>query len=185
MVFAPQCKNQGRHVPGLLTGFRGSQSSPWWRRGGHGVTALELVTIVVVCVILGAIAVPGMSPVVLSYRLRGAAWQVAGDLRLARQRAVTVRRPFRVCVTSCAIAVPAGSYSVERNDGTPSSAQWVSEHGAVTRLPANVTISLNQTVAFNVTGQTSGGTFTLTNLIGSYQVVVGSTGRVIVCKGSC
>jgi Tfp pilus assembly protein FimT len=172
-------------VPGLLSGFRCGPGSRWWRCGGRGVTALELVTIVVVCVILGAIAVPGMSPVVLSYRLRGAAWQVAGDLRLARQRAVTVRRPFRVCVSSCAINVPAGAYSVERNDGTPGSASWVSEHGAVTRLPANVTISLNQTVAFNVTGQTSGGTFTVTNLMGTYLVVVNSTGRVVVCKGSC
>ncbi len=83
-------------MPGLLTGFRCDPGSRWWRRGGRGVTALELVTIVVVCVILGAIAVPGMSPVVLRYRLRGAAWQLAGDVRLARQRAVTLRKRYRV-----------------------------------------------------------------------------------------
>ena len=172
-------------MPGLLEGFRRGPSSCWWRGGGRGVTALELVTILVLCVIIGAIAIPGMSPVVLSYRLRGAAWQVAGDLRLARQRAVTVRRPFRICVTNCAIGVPAGAYSIERNDGTPSEARWVNEVGTVTRLPADVTISVNQTVAFNVTGQTSGGTFTIVNLMGTYRVVVSSTGRVQVCKGSC
>ena len=79
-------------MPRLLSGFRRGPGSRWWRCGGRGVTALELVTIVALCVIIGAIAIPGMSPVVLSHRLRGAAWQVAGDLRLARQRAVTVRK---------------------------------------------------------------------------------------------
>ncbi|MBI4537838.1 MAG: GspH/FimT family pseudopilin [candidate division NC10 bacterium] len=172
-------------MPGLRGEFRRGQNSRWWRCGRRGVTALELVTIVVLCVIIAAIAIPGMSPVVLNHRLRGAAWQVAGDLRLARQRAVTVRRPFRVCVNNCAIAVPAGAYSVERNNGTPGNPGWVNETGVVTQLPSDVTVSLNQTVSFNVTGQTSGGTFTLVNLIGTYQVVVNSTGRVVVCKGSC
>ena len=172
-------------MPGLLSGFRRGRGSRWWRCGGRGVTALELVTIVALCVIIGAIAIPGMSPVVLSHRLRGAAWQVAGELRLARQRAVTVRKRFRVCVSNCAISVPAGTYSVERDNGTPSSPQWVNEHGVVTRLPTGVTVSTTSTVAFNVTGQASPGTFTLANLMGTYKVAVSSTGRVIVCKGSC
>ncbi len=176
---------EARHVPGLLSGCRRGPGSQWWRRGGRGVTALELVTIIVLCVIIAAIAIPGMSPVVLNYRLRGAAWQVAGELRLARQRAVTVRRPYRICVTGCAIPVPAGSYSVERNDGVPNAPSWASEHGVVTRLPTGVTVSTSSTVAFNVTGVASPGTFTLVNLIGTYQVAVGFTGRVKVCPGSC
>lgn len=152
----------------------------------RGVTLIELVMLSIVIAILAAIAIPNMSPVVQRFRLRGAAWQVAGDLRLARQRAVTIRKRFRVCLTNCAITVPAGSYSVERDDGTG----WVSETGAPTRLPQDVAISATATPTFLPNGALDpssglGSTFTLTNLMGSYQVVVNSTGRVKVCQGTC
>ena len=172
-------------APGILGRFHAPTGLRWWRRGGRGVTAVELVTIIVLLVIIAAIAIPNLSPVVLSYRLRGAAWQLAGDLRLARQRAVTIRKRFRICVNNCAIAVPAGSYSVERDDGTPSSMRWVNEQGVVTRLQEGVTVSLNQTVTFNVSGQAAAGTFTLVNLIGMYEVRVHPAGRVRVCRGVC
>jgi len=155
-----------------------------WRGGGRGVTALELLTIIVLMVIIGAVAIPSMSPVVLGYRLRGAAWQMAGDLRLARQRAVTVRKRFRVCVQSCAIAVPAGTYSVEREDGSTSPV-WRNETGAPTRLPESVTISATGTTTFATNGMASGSTFTVANRLGTYQIVVSSTGRVRVCQGTC
>ncbi|MBI2001903.1 MAG: hypothetical protein HYS69_12080, partial [candidate division NC10 bacterium] len=102
---------------------------------------MELITLVVLLAILVAIAIPNMSPVVLNYRLRGAAWQLAGDIRLARQRAVTLRKRFRVCVSSCAITVPTGAYSVERKDGST----WTSETGTTTKLPQDVTISATAT----------------------------------------
>jgi Tfp pilus assembly protein FimT len=144
-----------------------------------------LITIVVLMVIIGAVAIPNISPVVLSYRLRGAAWQVAGDLRLARQRAVTVRKRFRVCVSNCAMAMRAGTYSVERDNGTVSSPNWVNETSALARLPQDVAISSTATVTFGVTGIASAGTFTVSNLMGTYTVAVNATGRVRVCKGSC
>lgn len=155
------------------------------RLGPRGVTAVELITIVVLLVILAAFAVPGISPVVLRYRLRGAAWQVAGELRLARQRAVTIRKRYRVCVTSCAISLPAGAYSVERDEGVPGSPQWVNESGAPVRLPADVQVAATATPVFAATGTASGSTFTVSNILGAYQVVVNSTGRVRVCEGSC
>lgn len=149
-------------------------------RGRRGATAVELITLVVLLAILVAIAIPNMSPVVLNYRLRGAAWQLAGDLRLARQRAVTLRKRFRVCVTSCAITVPKGAYSVEREDGS-----WVSDTGTAIKLPQDVTVSANATVTFSISGAAGGGTLTLTNLMGTYQIKVGSTGEVRVCQGTC
>ncbi|MEI8188856.1 MAG: GspH/FimT family pseudopilin [candidate division NC10 bacterium] len=155
------------------------------RYGGRGVTAVELITIVFLLVILGAIAIPLFTPVILNYRLRGAAWQLTGDLRLARQRAVTLRKRFRVCVTGCQITVPAGAYTIERDDGTVASPNWVSDTGAVVRLATSVTISTNATVTFSINGMAGAGTYTVSNLAGTYQVVVTSTGRVQVCKGSC
>jgi hypothetical protein len=48
-----------------------------------------------------------------------------------------------------------------------------------------VTVSTTATATFSANGMVSGGTFTVSNLMGSYQVAVASTGRVQVCKGSC
>jgi Tfp pilus assembly protein FimT len=151
----------------------------------RGITAIELLILVVLVVILTAFAIPSMSPVVLNLRLRGAAWQVGGDLRLARQRAVTIRKRFRICLTGCAISLPAGSYSLERDDGTPTTPQWVSETGAPVRLPPDVTLTATATPVFRQNGMASGSTLTVSNVMGSYQVVVASTGRVRVCQGSC
>ncbi len=152
----------------------------------RGVTVVELITLLVTVMILAAIAIPGMSPVVLRSRVRGAAWQLAGDLRLARQQAVGTRKRFRVCVTRCAIPVPAGTYSVERDEGTISSPRWVSLTGAATQLPENVTLTANNTPVFQADGTGSPMcTFTLRNLLGQYKVVVASTGRVRICEGSC
>jgi Tfp pilus assembly protein FimT len=150
------------------------------------VTLVELITLVVVLVILAAIAIPTITPIVLRSRLRGAAWQVAGDLRLARQRAVTIKKRFRVCVTSCDITAPPGSYSVERDDGPAGGpAVWVNENGVVTRVPADVTLTAAANPTFTVTGTAGGGTMTLSNLLGTYSVVVAQSGRVKVCEGSC
>jgi Tfp pilus assembly protein FimT len=146
---------------------------------------VELITIVFLMVILAAVAIPGFTPVILNYRLRGAAWQVTGDLRLARQRAVTLRKRFRVCVTGCLITVPPGAYTIERDDGTVASPKWVSDTGVVVRLGTSVTISTTATVTFSTNGMASGGTYTVSNLAGTYQVVVAFPGRVQVCKGSC
>ena len=155
------------------------------RRKARGMTAVELLTAMVLLVILAAFAVPSISPVVVRQRLSGAAWQLGGDLRLARQRAVTERKRFRVCLTSCAISVPAGSYSIERDDGG-----WVSEAGVAVRLPPDVTVIASATACFLPTGVLDsscglGSTFTLGNVMGTYEVRVASTGRVRVCKGSC
>lgn len=151
----------------------------------RGVTAVELLTLMVLLVILAAFAIPSMSPVVLRQRLSGAAWQLAGDLRLARQRAVTVRKRFRVCLTSCAIGVSAGSYSIERDDGTVSTPNWVSETGVPVRLPPDVTATTTGTATFTTTGMASGGTFSVSNIMGTYEIAVASTGRVKVCQGTC
>ena len=150
------------------------------RRKARGMTAVELITVMVLLVILAAFAIPALSPVVLRQRLTGAAWQLGGDLRLARQRAVTERKRFRVCLTSCAISVPSGGYSIEREDGG-----WVSETGVPNRLPPDVTVTTTGTATFATNGMASGGTFTVSSLIGSYQITVAATGRVKVCEGTC
>ena len=153
--------------------------------GGRGVTFIELIILTLALVILASISVPRMGPVVQGFRLRGAAWQLAGDLRLARQRALTSQQRFRICVSNCVITVNAGQYSLERDIGKPGTPKWISETGAATKLPADVTISASATPAFSPNGMANGSTFTLTNLMGTYEVAVASTGQVTVCKTPC
>ena len=153
--------------------------------GSRGLTFVELLIVTVVLLIMAVMAIPRVSPIVQNLRLRGAAWQLAGDLRLARQRAVTTQKRFRVCRQSCVITVPAGTYSVERDDGTPSVARWISETGAAVRLPLDVAISATATATFVPSGTVSGSTFTLSNLIGQYEVKVSATGQVRICPGTC
>jgi Tfp pilus assembly protein FimT len=145
----------------------------------------ELLMVAMVVAILSMMAIPLVGSVSQQLRLRGAAWQVAGDLRLARQRAVTLRTRMRVCLSSCAVSVPSGTYSVEIDRGSPSSPHWASETGTIVRLPRDVNISASATATFASTGMASGSTFTLSNAVGTYQITVNPTGQVRVCRGSC
>jgi Tfp pilus assembly protein FimT len=169
-------------MTGLPAPSQSTHCAPWPR----GVTFIELITLTIVILILAAIGVPRVSPIVQQFRLKGAAWQLAGDLRLARQRAVTTQQRFRLCVSKCKISVPEGAYSLEMEDKPVGSLKWRSETGAPVKLPPDVTISATDTDAtFSANGMASGATFTLSNLMGSYQVTVAATGRVKVCQGTC
>ncbi len=158
-------------------------------RPPRGATAIELLTLVAVLAILAALAIPTISSVVQRYRLRGAAWQVAGDARLARQRAVTLGQRVRLCTRNCSIAVPVDAYSVEWEAAT---GVWTSETGAV-RLPPDVHLRLIgcdtgmpvSSTAFTLTGTAGPGTFVVTNRADSYKVIVNQPGRVRVERGTC
>ena len=149
------------------------------------MTAVELVTVLALLLILAALAIPSISPIILRSRLRGAAWQVAGDLRLARQRAVTLKKRFRFCVSGCTIALPPGGYSVEREEGAMGSGTWVNELGAPSRLPSDVRIAANATPTFTLMGTAAAGTVTVSNPLGAFDVTVATSGRVQVCDGAC
>ncbi len=150
----------------------------------HGVTFIELITLTLVLLILAMIGIPRVSPIVQRFRLKGAAWQLAGDLRLARQRAVTTQRRFRVCLTGCPISLPVGAYSIEVEQPPVGSLKWTSETGAPARLPPDVCLSSGASgiVTFAANGMASGNTFTLRNLTGEYQVIVASTGQVRIAE---
>lgn len=159
-----------------------STRRPSWPRG---VTFIDLITLTIVLLILAAIGVPRVSPIVQNFQLKGAAWQLAGDLRLARQRAVTTQRRFRICVSNCKITVPVGAYSVEVEQLPVGSLNWTSETGAAVMLPSSVTITATATATFSANGMAGASTYTLTNLMGTYQVAVAGTGLVRVCQGTC
>ncbi len=60
--------------------------SPRERNGGFSL--IELLVVVAIGVILAAVGLPGLIRSMRSYKIQGAAKQVAGDLQTARSRAV-------------------------------------------------------------------------------------------------
>lgn len=150
-----------------------------------GMTVLELLFVLLVAAALAALGTPWILTAIQSYRVRTAAWEVAGDLRLARQKAVSLHQRHRICFANCASAVPTGGYLMEREDSTAPPPGWVL---ALTRndLPNGVGFTSNQdAVTYNSKGDaTIGATITLTNNIGTYIVVAAPSGRVRACKGT-
>lgn len=146
----------------------------------RGVTAIEIFVVLVVIAIMAGAATPWILGAIQTYRVRAAAWELAGDLRLARQKAVSLQRGHRICFAACGSPVPTGAYLLERQDPTGWALDMTRNdipNGVAVTSPAN-------TLTYGTKGDGSGGTITLTNNIGTYVVVAAPSGRVRVCKGT-
>jgi prepilin-type N-terminal cleavage/methylation domain-containing protein len=152
------------------------------RGGQRGVTLIEILIVITIVVVAAGAAMPWLIGAFEAYRLRVAAWELAGDLRLARQKAVSTQARHRICFLSCNNPLPPGAYLLEREEA----ASWKLD---VVRadLPQGVSISDNAggKFTFEAKGEVNGGTATLTNGIATYEVKIASTGRVRICKGTC
>jgi Tfp pilus assembly protein FimT len=156
---------------------------------------MELLIATAILVLLTGISVPFVSSAVEAYRLRGAAWQLAGDLRLARQRAISMQKRHRLCFMNCAASVAVNTYVFERDDGAAGAPVWVRESQMPLALPAGVSVDASQTsgnattrgrVVFDVKGDADAfGTLRVGNGAGRYDIKTSSHGRVLVCKGEC
>jgi len=153
-----------------------------WKRArfARAFTLGELLVAVGLIAVLSAISLPTLTGTIEGYRLRSAAWQLAGDLRLARQKAVSTNRRRRICFNACGAAAPTNGYVIQRDGGS----EWEIE--AAVRPPSDgVQVTSNATITFAETGEAAGGTVTLASGASSFQVRTHFTGKVTVCKGSC
>ena len=160
----------------------------------RGFTVVEVLLVVVLIVTLVGMALPWIPGLIQAYRLRLTAWELAGNLRLARQKAVTTQVRHRVCFADCgtpigSTAVPNPGYVVEREDGGLYSGNWQLDFSvdfAHEFVGSNVTFDdPPRSVTFHPKGTAGGQTITVANPSGEYSVVTAQTGRVRVCKGSC
>src|SRR3990170_6403866 len=89
------------------TGWRRWRKSAPMVGGDRGFSLMEILMVAAALVVLAGMAMPSVFRTLEVYRLRGAAWNLAGDLRLARQKAVSLQLDHRICFANCDAAVPA------------------------------------------------------------------------------
>lgn len=159
------------------------------RRGGF--TSLELFMTAVVIVVMTAVSIPLLTPRYRAYQVRAAAWQVAGDLRLARQRAVTTRNPYRFVFVDALATVDHDTYAIHSGVRQGGVQLWVQEMppapgtrkglGGPIRIDAKST-PRTRAITFNPNGSVvPTGTIHLTGPGGlTLSVTVDQAGRVQV-----
>lgn len=164
-----------------------------WRKSAlkvgdnRGISIIEILMVALALAVLAGMGMPSLLRTLDAYRLRGAAWEMAGDLRLARQKAVSLQQRHRICFADCASPVPAGGYLLERkaDPAVPDPGGWLLDLTR-TNLPNGVNFTFTgDKVTYDTKGEAFGSTITLTNSVGTYAVVASPSGRVRACKGSC
>jgi len=139
-----------------------------------GFTLFEVLITVVIAGVMIASAATRMPVMLSSFALQNATFSVAQELRVARQRAVTMRARARVTISS-------GQY-IRRRESAPGSGTYVDD-GAVETMPSGVTLSVNPSdPIFDRRGLTAQPfTVTLTDAYSNTKTVtVNTIGRVDV-----
>lgn len=146
----------------------------------RGFTLPELLIAAGIVGIMSTGALPILAGTVQGYRLRTAAWQVAGDLRTARQKALSTNRRHRVCFNNCGKPVPADGYLIQREQAS----KWEID-AEVRPSTKGLQVTSNATITLAQTGEASAGTVTLVSGSSRFQVRMHFTGKVTVCKEFC
>jgi len=154
--------------------------------GDRGVSIIEILMVALALAVMAGMAMPSVFRTLEVTRLRAAAWNLAGDLRLARQKAVSLQLDHRICFANCdGAAVPAGGYLLQRKVSAGPPAVWFVDVRRAD-LPDGLTlIPEADKVTYDLKGEASGSKVTFTNSVGTYEVVASPSGRVRACKVSC
>jgi len=137
------------------------------RKRSPGFTLVELIVVIAIVAVCLAIAMPDIATFSSGYRLKGAAREVATDLQLTRLLAVKENKTFQV-------VFGANSYQVIRlSDGIVAK----SRSFGLDYPDLNLT---NVSVTFDSRGISNGNTVTIANSMGTKNVSVAPTGRVMI-----
>ncbi len=159
-------------------------------RGG-GFTYVEALMTALVIVVMAGVSLPVVVPRYRTYQIRAAAWQIAGDLRLSRQRAVTTRNPYRFVFADAVAAADPNTYAIQSGAQQGGVRVWVQERppapGVRTALAGPIHIHTSSTprtraITFNPNGSVvPTGTIRLAGSDGiALSVTVDQAGRVQV-----
>ena len=144
------------------------------KRGVDGVTLIELAVVIAIIAIMGVFMAPAIGEWLDNYRIRQASRDIVSHLQLAKIRAISRSREYRVCFD-----LAQDIYYLEKNDGV-----WQQE-GEEFHVPRGVDIDSAvglgsfPKVEFNPNGTCSSGHIMIDNENGKqYKVVVHYTGRI-------
>ena len=152
----------------------------------RGVSIIEILMVALALAVMAGMALPSVFRTLEVTRLRATAWNLAGDLRLARQKAVSLQLDHRICFANCdGAAVPAGGYLLQRKNSVPPPVWSVDVRRADLSDGLTINPGVVDWVSYDLKGEASGGTITLTNSAGTYDVVASPSGRVRACKPTC
>ncbi len=139
----------------------------------HGFTVIELMVVLAVAVIVMGVALPNMMSWLPTYRLSAGARQLAGDLQLARMKAISQNTKYRLNFG----VLPSTSYTFEKDNGG-----FATESGPFS-LPDGITVTVvSATSEFQSRGTVNtAGSITLQNTNSlTKQVQISIVGRVAI-----
>lgn len=139
----------------------------------HGFTVIELMVVLAVALIVMGVALPNMVSWLPTYRLSAGARQLAGDLQLARMKAISQNTKYRLNFG----VLPSTSYTFEKDDGG-----FATESGPFS-LPNGITVTVvSATSEFQSRGTVNtAGSITLQNTNSLIkQVQISIVGRVAI-----
>ncbi len=142
-------------------------------RTDRGYSLMELL---VACAIAGAVmgaAAPRIPAMLSSFALQNTTFQIANDLRLARERAIATNGKGRIVFAS-------GNYRLRRE--TPPGSDSYVDDGAVRTVPDGTTVTPNPVdPTFDSRGLvTAPYTITIANASNTKTITVTAIGRVVV-----
>jgi prepilin-type N-terminal cleavage/methylation domain-containing protein len=142
-----------------------------------GFTLLEMMVAIAITAIVSAIAIPNFISVAAGMKIRSASRDLCSTLRQARMNAIRMNSRWAVHFNGTANyqVIECG---VDNTCGTGDDIAKLS-----TPIPPGVTINQNfagNQAVFNTDGTSTSGTTTLTNSKGTSNVVVATTGRIII-----
>ncbi len=139
----------------------------------RGFTVIELIVVLAVALIVMGVALPNMISWLPNYRLSSGARQVAGDLQLARMKAISQNTKYRLIFGS----LPSTSYTIEKDNGG-----FATESGPFS-LPDGITVTVvSATSEFQARGTVNAASvITLQNITSlTKQVQISIVGRVAI-----
>ena len=153
--------------------------------GNKGFSLTELMIVVGLLGVLGAIMVVSMSGLSGSIKYKNTAWGISAELRLAKQMAVTNNREERV-----EFGIAAGQYRLTEGNLPAGSTVWTEvkpwtalDSGVAWATGAACNGIADVNIKFNPNGSADAGTVCVMDTVGAvkYTVVISSTsGRVTI-----
>lgn len=134
----------------------------------RGLTAIELMVVVVIAAILLTIAVPSFNDLINRRRVEGLANELSADLHFAHSESISHNTDVSLTVTS-------GGYVIARGDTTIKN---------VASLPTSTSLTAGSVTFTAFRGlSAAAATFTISNSVVSNQlnVVVNTMGRTLIC----